>query len=183
MAAQTIHSGRLVTEQRFHAGFRMAGGANHVIAGGRESSVGREAMAERAICPESSASIDPRVGIHMFRVGKIRHNRSDVLIAREWQQIVTARRRKGRMTLSADLLFDLFIKIVGVTRHALVMSRPLQNHGTLFLGYVAGVTLETNLFRMVFVQVKRLLRLFLGVGRGGGRTLGRLPAISLQRCI
>jgi len=85
------------------------------------------------------------------------------------------------MALGADLLFDLFVEIVIVTGRTLVMSGPLIYHRALFFGYVASVTVQADLLGMVLVQVKWRLRLFLGIGRGGGAT-PRLLAICLKSC-
>jgi hypothetical protein len=159
----------------------VAGGANYVITEGSIGPVGREAVAKRTIRPESRAGIDPRMGIYVLRVGKVKYNRPHVLITGVGQQIVTARWRKSRMALGADLLFDFLVKIVVMARGTLVMSGALKYHGALFLGYVAGVAVQADFFQMVLVQVKRRLRLFWGIGRGGGGgTSLSLLAICLQ---
>lgn len=90
VTAEAIRGRRFVAEQRLHARLGVAGGASYVIAESGIGPIGREAMTERAIRPESRAGINPRVGIHVFGVGKIRHNRSHVLKTGEGQQIVTA---------------------------------------------------------------------------------------------
>ena len=159
----------------------MADGANYVITEGSIGPIGWEAMAKCTIRPESRAGIDPRMGIHVPRVGKVKHNRPHVLIAGVGQQIVTTRWRKGRMALGADLLFDFLVEIVVMARRTLVMSGPLKYHGALFLGYVAGVAVQADFFQMVLVQVKRRLRLFWGIRRGGA-TSPSLLAICLQSC-
>ncbi len=150
-----------------------------MITEGSIRSIGRKAMAKRTIRPESGAGIDPRMGIHMPRVRKIKHNRPHVLIAGEGQQIVTARWWKDRMALGADLLFDFLVKIVSMARRTLVMSGPLKYHGALLLGYMAGVAVQADFFQMVLVQVKRRLRLFWGIGRGGATSPSLL---ALQSC-
>jgi len=152
-----------------------------VITEGSIGPIGREAVAKRTIRPESRAGIDPRMGIYVPRVGKVKHNRPHVLIAGVGQQIVTARWRKSRMALGADLLLDFLVKIVVMARGTLVMSGPLKYHGALFLGYMAGVAIQADFFQMVLVQVKRLLRLFWRIGRGGA-TSPSLLAICLQSC-
>jgi hypothetical protein len=182
MAAQAIRSRRFVAEQRLHTRLGVAGGANYVITEASIRSIGREAMTKRAIGPESGAGIDPGMGIHMLGVGEVKNDRPHILVAGEGQQIVTASWRKGRMALGADLLFDLFVEIIIMTGRTLVMSGPLINHRALFFGYVASVTVQADLLCMVLVQVKRRLRLFLGIGRGGGATPPSLLPICLKSC-
>lgn len=137
----------------------MATGADFVITEAGKHAVAFELVTETAIGSKSGSGINPRMRVHMHRVGKFGHNRPLILMARERKQIIGAGRRESGVALGADLLLYVLIKIILMAGCALVMTRTLKNHRSSLCGHMTSVAINSNLLQMVLMQMKGFLRL------------------------
>ncbi len=125
MTALAIRGGRFVAEQRFRPCLGMAARTNLVIPEGGVVAVPLKFMAERAISPETSTRVQPRVRVDVLRMGKLEDDRALVLEAREWQQLLGACRRKNGVALDADFLFQVLVEVILVAGGALIVPGAL----------------------------------------------------------
>ena len=136
----------------------MTARANFVIPERGVRAIRRKLMAKRAIGPKSSACVNSRVGVHVFRVRKFKNNRTLVLEARKRQQFLGGGRRKRSVALQTNLLLQIFIEVILMTGAALVMPRPLQRDRTWFHRNVTGVAIDPHRLQVEFVQLERSFR-------------------------